>query len=214
MQITSIQQAKKNLDHVNIFLDNEFWINISKDELIGFKLSKDQQLTEDLKAKVEASSQQTKIMEKVYNYQMLRPHSIGEIRTYLTMRRKLDRETADSIIGILINRGELSDEQFAKWYITNRLSNRQHGPNKIKAELLKKGVNLKVIESELKLQSNEVSTDDEKLLAYIAKLKRQIKAKDKYEFSRKLTQRLMSRGYDYSTIKKLLQLDSTAEPES
>jgi regulatory protein len=205
MQISAITQAKRNLDHVNIFLDGQFWVNISKDELVRFRLAKDQEISEEFKAEIEKSSHFNKLIEKVYNYQGMRPHSIAEIKTYLTMKRKVDPETTAQIIELLISKGVLSDKDFARWYINNRLASGVHGPNKINAELQKKGVERKIIEVELKRQTADKEEADPKLIAYIEKIKRQIKANDKFEFERKLIQRLMGRGYGYTAIKKLIK---------
>lgn len=203
--VTSIAQAKKNIERVNLYLDNEFWIGLDKDNLIKYGLFKGMKLDEAKKKEIEKASVDGKLLEKAMNFIMIRPRSVKEMQDYLVLRRGLTAEESQSFISILQSRGYLSDLEFTKWYSENRLASGFHGINKIKAELIKKGVSSEIINSVLS-EKKEESKDDqaERIKEYIKKVSKSIKSKDQYEFKNKLIQRLMSRGYGYDQVKSVL----------
>jgi regulatory protein len=213
--ITSIRQAVKKLDHVNIDLDGKYWINIDKNELLKHDIFKGKQIDEQQKAVLEEVAQDNKLMDKVFNYISLRPRSIKEIRDYLIYRREVEVEKAQQIISDLIDRNYISDEKFAHWYVDNRLAAGVHGINKIKSELSKKGVAKQVIENVLRGTQDEESfaaDTKQKIISYTEKASKQIRFKDKYDFKRKLVARLQSRGFTYDQIHKALK-NQLADPE-
>ncbi len=204
-KITQISQAKKRESRVNVYLDGQFWIGLDKNDLIKFQLLKDKELQENEKILIEKEARNHKLIDKVMNYMMIRPRSVKEIRDYLKLKNQIDSEETEKIIAELEQKNLLSDLDFAKWYTDNRLASGFHGPNKIRSELLKKGVSNTIIKSVLdEKQVNTEEDQQEKIKEYIKKVSKSIKAKDKYEFKNKLIQRLMSRGYGYDQVKKIL----------
>ncbi len=210
MTITSIEQAKKNVDRVNIFLDGEFWVGLDKNELLELKLHKNKTIDEKEKREIEDKSTKGKIKARVLNYIFIRPHSKREISDHFKVKKDIQKEVLDDILNKLEEQNIISDLEFAKWYIEGRLASGKHGANKIRAELMKKGVNNKFIEIAMfeKTSSEEFGDKlDGQIRTYIGKLSKSIKAKDEREFKNKLIQRLMSRGFKFDDIKKALKVE-------
>ncbi len=207
MQLTSITQQKRNVENVNLFLDNKFWVSLSKNQLLDFGLYKGIDVDEDLKEKIESASGENKILEKTYKFLFLRPRSEFEVKTYLKLRRGLDEDYAKSILEKLRTKGFIDDEKFAEWYVKNRLESGKYGENRIKAELIKKGVSRDLIYQVLdKFKDNETykEAQNEKIQSYIEKMKRTLKAKDERELKNKMIQRLMAKGFRYEDVKNLV----------
>lgn len=207
--ITSITQAVKKEENVNIFLNEQFWININKNELLELQLFKGKNISLEEKELLEKRAKLNKVKEKVINLISIRPRSKYELEQYLINKIKAEKEEAISIIEQLIVDKYQSDEEFADWYVRNRVSFGYHGVNKIRAELLKKRIDKAIIKQVI----NKYFKDDEenttgqinKLKEYIKKIEKQIRYKDEYDKRNKIIRRLLSRGYDFETIKKALR---------
>lgn len=204
MQITRIQQAQKNESRVNLFLNDEFWIGIDKDELLSFQLYKGKEIDEELKSQIEQSSSTTKLTNKVINYIQIRPRSEKEVRDYLK-KKNVDPISTSQIISKLKSKDLISDEQFTRWYIENRLISGKFGELRIKNELMQKGIPKSLVDSTYKslLTDEKESEVEEKALIYATKISKTIKSENKYEFRTKLIKKLMGRGYSYSLSSKI-----------
>lgn len=204
MQITRIQQAQKNEGRVNLFLNDEFWIGIDKDELLSFQLYKGKEIDEELKSQIEQSASTTKLTNKVINYIQIRLRSEKEVRDYLK-KKNVDPISSSQIISNLKNKNLISDEQFTRWYIENRLISGKFGELRIKNELMQKGIPKSLVDSTYKslLTDEKESEVEEKALIYATKISKTIKSENKYEFRTKLIKKLMGRGYSYSLSSKI-----------
>lgn len=210
MQITSIEQAKKNLDRVNIFLDGEFWVGLDKNELLELGLHKNKTIDVKEKKEIEDKSTKGKIKARILNYIFIRPHSKREILDHFKIKPDIQLEVLQDIINKLEEQNIISDLEFARWYIEGRLASGKHGANKIRAELMKKGVNNKFIEIAMfeKTSSEEFEDKlDSQIKSMIEKVSKSIKAKNETDFKNKLIQRLMGRGFKFDDIKKALKVE-------
>ena len=97
MIITALQQAKKDSNRVNLFLDNEFWICVDKNEILKFDLYKGKELSKEDKSSLEKSSKSTRALNKAYSYILRRPRSKKEITDYLS-RKEIPEVTIKEII--------------------------------------------------------------------------------------------------------------------
>lgn len=202
MKITSIQQAKKHEERVNIYLDDEFWVGLDKNQLIKFNLFKGKEITSIEKKIIEEDSVFYKLVEKVINLTLIRSRSKYEVHQYLTLKKGYDNLMSEKVINYLEDKNILSDEAFAKWYINNRMSYGFHGKNKIHAELLKKGVPKSIINQYLK----DIEVDNsEKIIKLYEKIKNQVKGKTSIEKKNKIYKRIISRGYGYDEVNKALK---------
>lgn len=205
--ITEIIQAKKNSERVNIYLNNVFWIGLSKNALLELQIIKGKVLSDLEKAEIERASLNQKLIDRAIRYLQIRPRSIAEIRDYLVLKKEVPEEDAESVITYLQENDLLSDEKFAQWYAEYKLRSGINGVNKITAELLKKRVDRKIIANVIeKFSANEEfqSEQREKIENYAKRVLPGIKAKDAYELKAKLTQKLLARGFKYDEIKKIL----------
>lgn len=95
---------------------------------------------------------------------------------------------------------------FAKWFIKDRLDFGFNGISKIKSELYAKKISSDTINKALKEFDFLVET--KKIEDYIKKNKDKIRSKNALDLKKKLTSRLLSKGYQYDQIKKSLDIDS------
>jgi regulatory protein len=205
MQITSLVQQKRDENKVNLYLNNEYWISITKNQLLENGIYKGLEIDETQKIELEELSKETKIIEAVKNYILIRPRSSKEVRDYLIRKKNIDNAQADKLVEDLIAKNLISDEKFARWYIENKLNSSKHGEMYIINWLAQKGIRSNISSAIL----NEYKDDNKenlesKLKELVLKFSTQIKAKDNKELKNKIIKRMMSRGFRYNDFKKFV----------
>lgn len=198
MQITSIRQQKKDPERVNIFVDNEYTFSLTKNQLLENKLYKNKEISSE---KIEEYKKLSKIGKEKANALKLigaRPRSRKEVLDYLTFKRSIDPEEAENIIKDLEKMNYINDLEFANWFVEQRKMNKKYGVNKIRAQLVEKGVKNDLIKVSL-----ENIDQDEQLQKVVAFLQKEIgETEIDYDRKNKLTRKLVSRGFSFDLIKK------------
>ncbi|MDQ6984952.1 MAG: RecX family transcriptional regulator [Candidatus Dojkabacteria bacterium] len=205
MIITKINQQKRNLDNENIFLDEKYWISLSKTQLINFSLFKGKEINNVEKLDLEKASTLNKIIFKVQSLILRRPRSEKEIHGYLRYKQNLSEEELKTAIHLSKEKNYINDESFTEWFIKQRLEFGLSGDNKIKSELIKKGITSAIITKTLKRLINDenelLERREERLKEEIIKLKTQFDKLDLWKMKEKIFRRLLSRGFSYDEIK-------------
>lgn len=142
-----------------------------------------------------------KFYERTLRFLSFRQRSEKEIRDYLK-KKNADDLTAKKIIEKLKEHKFLNDEEFAKWWVEQRTRVKPKADRVIKYELKQKGIDLKIIES---LFVNEDKSDFEKAFMLAEKkVKRLDKIEDKRKVYERLGRFLASKGFNYDTIKEVI----------
>lgn len=202
MLITEISQAKLNPNRVNLYLDHSFWIGITKDELIDFKIFKGFEIDIETKIQIERSSIESKTIEKIKKLILLRPRSKKEIEIYLKKKNLYDKSIIKKCEDLKI----ISDEYFADWYVSQSLQSIKKGKILIQTKLIEKGVSKNIIDLILKKYSSNFSPESEfeKGFKYAEKISSRINSKDLKKKKERLLRRLISKGYNYKTSIKIV----------
>lgn len=155
--------------------------------------------------------------DKYYNlalrYLSFRPRSEKEIRDYLAKKSTYGRSAVggkkmdiliDKIIEKLKEQRFLNDEEFARMWVESRIRSKPRAWRLIKIELKQKGISDEIIESAT--QSSEVSSqsDEEMAKAIVEKKINKYKNLPKQEAYQKLGRILAGKGFDWDTIKKVV----------
>lgn len=206
MIITTIQQAKKHEDRVNVFVDNKLAFAIGKNQLLSMNLYKGKSISEaDLK-NFQSQADDEKLRERIYKYLTMRPRSIKETSDYLQYKVGLDEPEAQSQIDYFIGKGLLDDLHFTQWWLENRLQFKRYSLRQIHSELARKGIERNIIATVLKnfpqplvleKQYNNINFLLEKYLKKHAQL-------EERELKQKALQYILNKGYNYEDVKNLL----------
>lgn len=198
-QITSIEPQKKKKERLNIYVDGKFALGLSTEEVVKEKLEVGQEITPEEIKRLSNLANQQKLWEKALKFLSFRPRSQKEVFTYL-LRKRGDEEEIKWVREKLRAAGYLDDEEFAKWWIEQRQTFRPKGLKAIKLELRQKGVSGEIIDQLFVRQGSEyVSAQKvaQKRLAFYKNLPRK-------EFYQKMGQYLARRGFEWETIKKVI----------
>jgi regulatory protein len=132
-----------------------------------------------------------------------RPRSEKELRNYLT-KKKCDDLTAKRIIESLTRDKFLNDEEFTKWWVEQRTILKPKASRVIKFELKQKGISKELIENFFE-ENEDANTDSAKALKLAEKkMERYGKIEDKRKVYEKLGRFLASKGFDWDTIKEVI----------
>lgn len=206
--ITKIEIQKRNKERVNLFLDGEYAFSISaelvyKEHLkvndeIDYKEIKDLAEKESFSRCKEAA---LRIIEKNYKTEK-------EVRDKLK-QKGYEENAIEYSIKFLKEYNFINDNYYAKAFISDKLSTM--GSQKIKYNLIQKGISKEIIDEELV----NINKENEKSIALdMAKKKVGIirkKETDNYKISGKLYRYLISKGYEMSIVsdivKEVMSLD-------
>ncbi|AKA71805.1 recombination regulator RecX [Clostridium scatologenes] len=140
--ITKIEIQKRNKDRVNVYINHEFAFACSAELVYIHNIEKGKSvdlnylneiIMEDNYIKCKSSA--LKIIEKVYKTQ-------AQIYSKL-LEKEYDEKTVIRTIEFLKKYGFINDEKFVQMYIKDKL--KSNGRNKIKHDLIKKGIDEKRI---------------------------------------------------------------------
>ena len=213
--ITDINQAVKNTNRANIFVNGKYCFSLDIFQLTQLNVKIGAKFSEDEILNLEQQSEFGKLYALGLNYCLMRLHSEKEIRDYLwkkTLNRKLrnkktgefyekkgvSKVSAEQALQRLIEKGYVDDFKFAKFWIENRNQRKGSSIKKLKSELFSKGVSDEIIEQILASSKRNDSEEIQKIITKKAK---------KYADEKKLVAYLARQGFSYDEIKRALSKD-------
>lgn len=198
MRITAIKQQVKNPERVSLFVDEKYSFSLNLDELVKYKLKKDDELTASDLKKFKKISEDGKLRQRALEWLLNRPHSVKEFKDYM-YRKKADPELTETLITEFSEKKYLDDEQFSAWFI--ELQGRKGKSNRgLAAELFKKGINREVASEILE---DEKTNESKRLRILIEKKSKMPKYKND---PLKLAQYLVGQGFNYQMVKEELAI--------
>ncbi len=208
-QITDIEPQKRQKGRFNIYLDGHFAFGIDENVLLKNRLRIAIHLTPVQVEKIIKESQLNKLIDKAARFLSYRPRSEKEVVDYLRQKIakqesiKFSQTDKSPLILAAIAKFKkyqyLNDLEFAKWWVQSRLNTRPVGTYLIKTQLQKKGVSPEIIEEVITSLPSQIELA--KNIA-IKKLSKKINQLSPLEFKKKAYRYLLSRGFDYDTVKE------------
>ncbi|MEW6195911.1 MAG: regulatory protein RecX [Bacteroidota bacterium] len=166
-------------------------------------LRKFDDISEDMLNTLRYDSEIVQIKDSAFRFLARRLHSARELSTKL-IKKGFDKSLVDETVRSLSKQKYLDDNQFAKLLMEEKSVKKRFGINKIKAELMKKGIDRKIIDSMTDRQDNDL---DESNAVFLAKKKLKLlteKTNDKRKIKEKLYSYLAGKGYESDTIMKVI----------
>lgn len=127
--------------------------------------------------------------------------SVKELRDFL-LKKEYPQDFVDKSIDKLIRQGYLNDRSFSKSFINNQIITTNKGPNKIRSELIKRGISKEIIEEEVLVFSVELQK--EKIDKTINKMIKLNKTRGGIVLKKKIYNDLIQLGYDNFLINDCL----------
>lgn len=213
MKITSISAQAKNPDRVNISVDGKYRFSLDIYQVVDLGVKVGNEYGEAELAELESESQFGKLYARALEYCLMRPHSSREVRDYLYRKTRttkyksrtgelkeragVSQETVDRTFNRLVERGYVSDEKFARWWVENRNQRKGTSLRRLTMELRAKGVDPAVIATELETSSRSDADELQKIID---------KKQKRYDDPAKFKQYLMRQGFSYDAIVAALEI--------
>lgn len=202
--ITRLVAQKKNPERVSVFVDGVFAFGVYRDLVLEFGLRKGRAITAEEAESILKADALLVARSRALKYLAHKPRTRHEVRQKL-VRSGLEAESVERVLDRIATLGYLDDTAYAHEYVKNRINNRGYGPQRIRRELTRRGVDSSLVEQALR---DELETYD---LLEIARshadrrwevLKRE---PDPLKRRRKLAGFLQRRGFDYDIVRSLVE---------
>lgn len=205
-RITSIEPQKRK-GRYNIFLDGEFAFGADKETIYTFGLRKNDELGENKINEIKDYDEFNFGKKIAYRFLNYKPRTEKEIKKKLK-ENKISGKSIEKIIVILKDLKYLDDNQFAKLYLEEKLSNNPKGKRLIAIKLAEKGINKEVINNVIDSQYNE-DKETQKAKELLSKYLKKVRAKSPVDKKQKCYRYLLSRGFDYEIVKTVCKIENT-----
>lgn len=194
MQITKLSKQVNNPNRVNVFIDGNYSLSLTLDQLLEQKIKVGTELDQTDIDKLNKLSTEGKVKARTLEWLLSRPRSHKELKEYL-YKKGLEKEQIASYCDFFSTKGYQDDRQFAKWWVDQRVRKNKSDLS-IKTELKQKGITDDVIANTLQLQVGVKHRLNELIINK--------KLVSKYPDKSKLIRYLASKGFEYSVIVEVL----------
>jgi len=198
-KITKIEYQKKNKDRVSIYLDDNYAFGVDLNIMIKYSLAKNMELEDDFIREILKAEEEI----NAYNYAISVLSRTAKSEKQLRQKmldKGYDAQFIENAIIKLKKQKYIDDEAYSESFINSKINVSKDGKLKIKEALYNKGIDKQIIADKL----SEISNDEEIKRAYMLGTKklRSIKEEDARKKRLKLTNYLINKGFEYSTVKK------------
>ncbi len=201
LKITKIVQSSKNSSIIQF--DNGSNVEINNDIIVKFALSAGQEISNEKYSNIIFENELLKAKQVVYNYATYTTRT--ERQVFEKLRKSgFGEEVIKFAIDFVKEYKLIDDEKYAALFIQEKAKFKKWGINKIKIELLQKGIEKKIIEEQIDYLYNE-EIDFENALKLAEKKLKAILSKPTEKQRQSVTNHLLNRGYNWDIIKKVLQ---------
>jgi len=200
MVITRIVQKGKN--DVTIYFDNDSILFLAVEVFLKSGLKKGDDISEDRFSFLIEQNKLFHIKQRAFRLLGRRHHATSELKRKL-WNKDYEQKLIDEVIEDLQKKGYLDDKEFIRVFVAEKSKSKNWSTKKIKNELLKRGIDLKLIDKMLSRQTIESDFENAMKLAkkkYEMLLKRNLERKD---LRNKLSAYLFSKGFEYDLIKEV-----------
>lgn len=200
MKITNIE-PQKNKNRVNIFVDDLFAIGIDAELRYKYNLEIGMEVDDDFIKDVISAEDENKAINYALNLLSYRQRSEKEV--YLSLKRKgFEENQIKNAIEYCKENNYLDDKLFAESYINDKLNLNKFGTERIKYELIIKGISKEIVDRLLIVDSEE---QYHMAKALAEKRLNTYKNDNKNATYRKLSGFLQRKGYSYEIISKVMK---------
>lgn len=211
MKVTRLAQQERNVERVNMFLDESFACGLSLNTVAKYNIYVGKEISEDEYRILLHDDLGERLFNRSVNYLASSIKTTKQIRTYLSNLlykkrgvwfEELEKEQVEELIHNVMDKLEkysyLNDSEFADAFINSRVKNKPRGKSILLGELLAKGVSKEIAEEKL----DELVDDEYDMLkrAYEKKYKDEkfgIKDRKKIDF-------LLRKGFSWNLIERFI----------
>ena len=198
-----LKVVKKGKNDVTIQLDDDKYLILKLEVFLKSGLKKGDEISEDRFSFLIEQNKLFYIKQKAFRLLGRRQHSSSELRRKL-WNKDYEQKLIDEVIEDLSKNGYIDDTEFIRVFVAEKSKTKNWSRKRIKSELIKRGLDSKLID---KILSEQYSESDFDNASTVAKKKVEVLTKrnlEKKELRTKLSTYLFSKGFDYELIKDVV----------
>jgi regulatory protein len=201
--ITGMERQQHDAGRISIFLNGAFAFGLAEDVVVSAGLHRGMELEVEAQQALLAEDAFIRARIRALDYIAFKARTEHEVRQKLA-RSGFPEEIAERAIGRIRELGYLDDEAYARAYVRGRLTGRGHGPVRLRADLLRRGLARELIDRAL---AEQVEEDD--LLEAARRQARQrwqrlASEADPRRRRKKAFDFLLRRGFDFDTARQVV----------
>ena len=201
MKIVKARRGGRN--RVDILFDNDHKITLTYEVFLKNQLKLNQEISEEFLSFLLNEDQKYQVKQSALNYVGRRHHSKNEIRNKLK-QKKFSPELVEQTLNDLEQNNYIDDFSFARIFTDEKVKTKNWGKNKIKSELIKRGVASNLIAGVIDEKFSDDLEMESGLELARKKLKKLIDRKtDQKKIQTGIYSFLISRGYSYDLCKQI-----------
>lgn len=201
--ITAIKTSRRRPNRRIIHLDGAFAFSLHVNVVARFHLREGMALTEHQVRQIEQGQVRQECLDHAIRFLETRLHSRQQLRTKL-MRREFGQAIIEDVLDELARMGYVDDARFALNLAQSAAQHRHHGRRRAMVELLRSGIDRATAERALEdVYDTHDSMDVARQLA--KKQAPRLRRLDPQTARRRLAGMLLRRGYDYDTIRPVIE---------
>ena len=204
--ITKLEPTRRNPNRRSIHLDGKFAFAVNVNVVAKFHLAEGKGLSEQDVQAIQQGELRQEVLDTALRYIQLRLHSRAELRKKLA-RKEFGDAIIDQILDDLARLGYLDDARFAKTKALSAAQHKHHGRRRAYVELIKSGVKADVANAALDDVYAEGGAGGDSIAAARLLAEKQaprLRKLDPMTARRRLAGMLQRRGFDYETIKPVI----------
>lgn len=197
-----VRILKKGNKDVTIQFDDDKFLILAVEVFFKSGLKKGDEISEDRFSSLIEQNKLFHIKQRAFRLLGRRMHSASELRRKL-WNKDYEQKLIDEVIQDLKNNGYLNDEDFISEFVAEKTKTKSWSTKKVKTELLKRGIDNKLIDEMLKGMQRDSDVENAMKLAtkkYDQLIKKKLEAR---ELRNKLSAFLFSKGFEYDLIKEV-----------
>ncbi len=208
LRITALKIQARDKNRVNVFVDGRYRFSLDISQVAELGIKTGNEYDEAGLQNLENESQFGKLYTRSLEYVLVRPRSQREIRDYLyrktrdtrtktgEIKRGVSQELTERVFDRLEQKGYISDEKFARFWLENRNVRKGSSLRKLQSELSAKGVAREVISQVLEQTDRSDAEEIKKII---------IKKARRYDSEDKLIAYLARQGFRYDDIMQAIR---------
>ena len=191
---------KKNTDRVNIYINDEFFMSVFTELVYTFNLKKGMEIDKDNLKSLLDNDMYIKAKNKALNILSKTDQSEKKIKEKLSS--DFEDSTIEKVLDFLRSNIFIDVKLLAQKIVNTNINFNKCCKNKIKQNLYNKGIDSEDISHAISNIDYDVEFEN---AMYLAKKRYdRIKNEDKRKVYQKISQHLAYKGFDYDTIKSVL----------
>ncbi len=150
---------------------------------------------------IECENNKWDVYYTALKYIKYKARTVYEVRSYL-LKKEYPKELIESAIKKLLQQGYLDDLSYAKSFLNMKIFTTTHGPNRVRSDLSKRGVDSKIIEEVMEEYTSDI--EKEKVEKIINKKINSNHNKSARILKQKIMSDLINAGFNKSIVSSML----------